>query len=163
MHDATLEAEADALGIVTRRLFRWGHLLQAQAGAGDRVTMSESMALSELALAGTLTQAELGDLLGLEKSTVSRLAQGLQARGWLARERDPANRRFTQLRLTPAGAAAERQIGGQVDRLHAELLAALTAQEREALRAGMAGVLRVLRSGPVPTVASTASEGSVAQ
>ena len=86
----------------------------------------------------------LGQLLGLEKSTVSRLAAGLQRRGWVGRERDPANRRFYQLQLTPEGRAVADRIGQELRTHHEQLLGALTPDEREALTIGLAGLARAL-------------------
>ena len=90
------------------------------------------MALGELADVESMSQQDLGQLLGLEKSTVSRLAAGLQRRGWVGRERDPANRRFYQLQLTPEGRAVADRIGQDLRTHHEQLLGALTPDEREA-------------------------------
>ena len=65
--------------------------------------MSEVFALGELAEASSLSQRDLGVRLGLEKSAVSRLAAGMEERGWLSREREPANRRLYRLSLTEQG------------------------------------------------------------
>ena len=73
--------------------------------AGVQLSLSETMALAELAAAGSTSQQDLADRLGLEKSTVSRLAAGLESRGWLSRVRDDGNRRVYRLRLTDEGAA----------------------------------------------------------
>lgn len=144
MYDTTPDSGDDPLRIVTRRLFRWGHLLEAHDHGGIRVTVSETIALGELAAAGELSQAELGSLLGLEKSTVSRLAQTMQARGWVTRDRDPDNRRYARLRLTPLGASVAARVDEHLGLLHRQLLGALTAQEREGLFAGLHGLVRVL-------------------
>ena len=45
------------------------------------------------------TQGELGERLCLEKSSVSRLLDGLERRGWIVRTRDPKDSR--QKRVTP--------------------------------------------------------------
>ena len=95
-----------------RRLLRWLRPGRRAAGAARprrvRASASEVFALAELTEAGPLSQQQLGERLGLEKSTTSRLAAGLERRGWLERVRDPANRRYYRLALTPAGAARQR-------------------------------------------------------
>lgn len=144
MYKATHGPAEDPLGVATRRLFRWGHVLEAHDHGGIRVTVSETIALGELAAAGELSQAELGTLLGLEKSTVSRLAQTMQARGWVTRDRDPGNRRYARLRLTPQGASVAARVDEHLASLHRQLLGELTPQEREGLFAGLHGLLRVL-------------------
>lgn len=78
---------------------------------------------------------------------MSRLAAGMERRGWLSRERDPANRRFYRLRLTPDGWAVVEQVGADLRTKHAELFASLTADERAGLILGLAGLARALKGG----------------
>ena len=106
------------------------------------------MALGELGDVESMSQQELGQLLGLEKSTVSRLAAGLERRGWITRERTPSNRRFNHLRLTETGLAVAERLGGDLRARHAQLLGALTPAERDALVVGLAGLARALEGQP---------------
>ena len=85
------------------------------------MSLSEMMALGELADVESMSQQELGQLLGLEKSTVSRLVVGLQRRSWVGRERDPANRRFYRLQLTPEGRTVADRIGHDLRAHHEQL------------------------------------------
>ena len=113
--------------------------------AGVRLSVSETFALGELAEAGALSQQELAARLGLEKSTVSRLAAGMEERGWLqprARRRRPA----------PLPAAADRATGGtsptawarSCSEHHGRLLARLSPEERHALGVGLGALVREL-------------------
>lgn len=136
----------DELRQVMRRLVRLGGLLEPHDHGGLKVSLSEVMALGELVDVEAMSQQELAARLGLEKSTVSRLAGGLEARGWLIRERDPANRRYYRLRLTDDGRDAAERVGQDVRRHHENLLAELTATELEALRIGLAGLGRALEA-----------------
>ena len=86
-----------------------------------------------------MSQHELARLLGLEKSTVSRLVAGLVDRGWVSRERNPDNRRLYRLQLTHDGQAAARQIGKELRAQHTQLLNGLTPAERHGLRSGSPG------------------------
>jgi DNA-binding MarR family transcriptional regulator len=114
--------------------------------AGIRLSMSEVFALGELEQAGALSQQDLADRLGLEKSTVSRLAAGMQERGWLSRVRDAANRRFYRLSLTDEGLDVARRVGAELRDHHALLLGLLTSVERQALTVGLAGLIRAMES-----------------
>ena len=136
----------DELRRTMRRLVRFGGLLEPHPHAGLKVSLSEMMALGELSEVEALSQHELGLLLGLEKSTVSRLAAALEHRGWIDREREPANRRLYRLQLTDEGRAVAERLGADLRSHHVELLGALTAAEREALAVGLAGLTRVLES-----------------
>jgi DNA-binding MarR family transcriptional regulator len=138
----------DDLRRALQRLVRLGSLLEPSAHqhAELRMSLSEIMALGELADVQSMSQQELGRLLGLEKSTVSRLVVALERRGWIGRERDPANRRFYQLQLTPEGRTIADRIGHDLRVQHQQLLEALTPDERAALIVGLTGLARALAS-----------------
>lgn len=147
MHDTTLDRDPfpdDGLRQILGRLARYGGLFEPHDHGGVRISFSEILALGELAKGGALTQQELGDALGLEKSTVSRLASGLESRGWVARERDPGNRRYVRIRLTGTGRETAEVMGAHLRERHDELLAALTPEERRALLVGLSALVRVL-------------------
>jgi DNA-binding MarR family transcriptional regulator len=145
LQDTTLARAAfpdDELRRVLQRLIRLGGLLEPHDHPGDHRSLSEVMALGELAEVDSLSQQELGHLLGLEKSTVSRLVASLERRGWVERDRDPGNRRFYQLRLTEAGREVAGRIGHDLRDHHARLLAALTPAEIDALTVGLSALAR---------------------
>jgi DNA-binding MarR family transcriptional regulator len=140
----------DDLRRALQRLVRLGSLLEPHSKhhAGLHMSLSEMMALGELADVDSMSQQELGQLLGLEKSTVSRLVAGLQSRGWVETQRDPTNRRFSRLQLTPEGRELADRIGEDLRAHHQQLLAALTPDERAALTVGLTGLARALASNP---------------
>jgi DNA-binding MarR family transcriptional regulator len=137
----------DDLRRLLRRLVRAAGLLEPHDHGGLHVSVSEAFALGELVEADTMSQQELAARLGLEKSTVSRLAAGLERRGWLSREREVANRRLYRLRLTTKGRAVAQRVGHHYQAQHAELFEALTPAERAGLSLGIAGLIRVIESG----------------
>jgi DNA-binding MarR family transcriptional regulator len=145
LYDATIGGgfPDDVLSRFLQQLGRHG-LLEPHHYTGVHLSVSEVLALAELAGVEGLSQQQLGESLGLEKSTVSRLAAGLEERGWIARERDPANRRFYRLGLTPAGRDVAHRVGGALREHHAKLFAGLTPEERAGLATGLAGLLRVI-------------------
>jgi DNA-binding MarR family transcriptional regulator len=117
----------------------------ADAGsAGAPVSASEARALIELVSARGIAQGELAGLLGLDKSTVSRLAAGLERRGWVRRGRDEANQRYVRLYLTPAGSEAAARVWQAWQARQARILATLSADERAGLAAGLRGLIRGL-------------------
>jgi DNA-binding MarR family transcriptional regulator len=108
------------------------------------VSASEARALIELATARGIAQGELATLLGLDKSTVSRLAAGLERKGWLRRGRDDANQRYVRLYLTPQGGEVAGRLWQAWQSRQARILAALSADERAGLTAGLGGLVRGL-------------------
>lgn len=108
------------------------------------VSGSEARALIELVSARGIAQGELAGLLGLEKSTVSRLAAGLERKGWVRRGRDEVNQRYVRLYLTPEGAAVAARVLNAWHSRQARILAALSDDERAGLSAGLRGLVRGL-------------------
>jgi len=108
------------------------------------LSASEARALIELVAARGIAQGQLGALLGLEKSTVSRLAAGLERKGWIQRGRDTANQRYIRLYLTPEGRVIAAQVWQAWQSRQARILAGLSAEERAGLAAGLRGLVRGL-------------------
>lgn len=139
-------ADAELEPLLTRLLQLVG---PARGGAGAAedaavLSVSEARALVELLAARGIAQGELAGLLGLEKSTVSRLAAGLERKGWLRRGRDEDNQRFVRLYLTPEGRAVAARVWRGWQSRQARILASLSAEEREGLAAGLRGLVRGL-------------------
>jgi len=108
------------------------------------LSSSEARALIELGSAHGIAQVELAGLLGLEKSTVSRLAAGLEQKGWIRRGRDDGDQRYMRLYLTAEGGAVARQIWQTWQSRQARILARLSAKERAGLASGLRGLVRGL-------------------
>ena len=108
------------------------------------VSGSEARALIELMSARGIAQGELAGLLGLDKSTVSRLAAGLERKGWIRRGRDDVNQRYVRLYLTPPGGEIANRVWQAFHSRQARILAALSDDERAGLSAGLSGLVRGL-------------------
>ncbi|MCB0913383.1 MAG: MarR family transcriptional regulator [Propionibacteriaceae bacterium] len=147
LYDATMRGPDDQLSSLIRQVVRLVGMLERHGHGGIEASASELFALDELD-GGPLTQTELGNRLGLEKSTVSRLAAALEKRGWVARERDPGNRRLSVVTLSQAGRSAAGQAAEHLHRQHARLVAALSQEERAALEVGVGALSRVLSRLP---------------
>jgi DNA-binding MarR family transcriptional regulator len=108
--------------------------------------MTQVFALHELDTDAPLSQRDLADRLGLEKSTVSRLVAEMAAAGLLIRERDPENRRYYKLRITARGRAAHARMSAAFHGRYERLVAGMSAGERDALSIGLPALIRVLRT-----------------
>jgi len=118
--------------------------VEGAAPGVPQLSGSEARALIELVKARGIAQGELASLLGLEKSTVSRLAAGLERKGWIRRGRDEGNQRYVRLYLTAEGGAVAARLWTAWHSRQARILGALTAEEREGLSAGLRGLVRGL-------------------
>ena len=116
----------------------------AAASGAAQLSGSEARALIELLAARGIAQGELAGLLGLEKSTVSRLAAGLERKGWIRRGRDEGNQRYVRLYLTAEGGVVATRVWNAWRSRQARILAALSAEERAGLAAGLRGLVRAL-------------------
>jgi DNA-binding MarR family transcriptional regulator len=111
---------------------------------GPALSMAESVLLVELLTAGEVTQQQVADRLGLDKSRVSRLCSSLEGKHLLVRQRDAGNRRNLRLRLTSSGAAAATRLRHTWQQRHERMLAAMTPDERHALLLGLGALVREL-------------------
>ncbi|HXF03580.1 MAG TPA: MarR family transcriptional regulator [Arthrobacter sp.] len=97
------------------------------------VAPSQARALRMLRHHGSLRLGELSERLRIAPRSATDIVDGLQERGWCAREPDPTDRRATVVVLTEAG----REIGQAIRKIqvnHAEeYFAALSAAERSEL------------------------------
>ncbi len=113
---------------------------------GHQISMSQAFAIHELDSPTPLSQRDLVERLGLEKSTISRMVAELERKGHLARERDPDNRRFYRLRLTPSGRELHAKIAASFHQHYNHWVLHLTSAEREALFNGLSALVRVMKS-----------------
>lgn len=82
-----------------------------------------------------LWQSEIAESLGVDRTTVTYLVDGLEKRSWLARHRDPADRRAHVVTLTDDGRHILRtRISPAALAATDELLAPLDAAEQDQLR-----------------------------
>jgi len=150
VQDSAVQDSAVQVGVVQVGAVQVG----APAAGIPQVSGSEARALIELVQARGIAQGELAGLLGLEKSTVSRLAAGLERKGWVRRGRDEGNQRYVRLYLTAEGGAVAARLWDAWQSRQARILAALTEEERAGLSAGLRGLVRGLAAegllGEVP-------------
>lgn len=145
-------AEVERIHELVMELVRVAGFLRAgdQEMPGETLSLSQGFALHELDVPEPLSQRELADRLGLEKSTVSRLVADLERRELLVRERDPGNRRYYRLRLTELGRDRHRRLGGQFHQDYLRWTARMSPGERESLAVGLAAFARAIRADSDP-------------
>jgi DNA-binding MarR family transcriptional regulator len=121
--DAVASALVPAASRVTRLVLR-------RAARG--VSRSEGGLLSALD-GGPRRITELADLEGHAQPTMTLLVKRLEAKGWVARERDPGDGRVVLVSLTDAGAAALEDVRAAYRAVLREHLVALSDDDIAAL------------------------------
>ena len=99
--------------------------------AGHDLTPVQFAALAALEAHPGADQATLAGLIAHDRATLGGVVDRLEAKGFIAREVSPRDRRARVLELTPAGAAALTRARPDVEAVQAEILAGLDTEERE--------------------------------
>lgn len=97
------------------------------------VSPAQSHALERLAHRGPLTLNELAASLFLEKSSASRLMDGLERKGYITRKPHPEDGRCVRLDLTKPGRTLQQKIERDLLEERARVLADLSPDERQAV------------------------------
>ena len=100
--------------------------------APQRISRSEAGLLGSLT-GGPRRITELADLEGHAQPTMTLLVKRLEERGWVARRRDPADRRVVLVSLTDAGAAALEDVRAAYRTVLRDHLVAMSDQQVAAL------------------------------
>jgi DNA-binding MarR family transcriptional regulator len=113
---------------------------------GAPVPVSEAHALAVLADRGPLAQQELGAFLGLTKSTVSRLTDQLEQRGWAVRRPSDGDGRRRLVELTSGGEKVAGDIARRRSERMARLLDRIPAADRAAVLAALDALVEAARA-----------------
>ncbi|WP_020665107.1 MarR family winged helix-turn-helix transcriptional regulator [Amycolatopsis benzoatilytica] len=116
------------------------------------VTFPQVRLLVVLDSLGCTPCSRLAEAMGVNASSVTRLADKLEAHGYVARGVDEHRRTVVTVEVTPAG---REVVAGVVDRRHralAELLAELPAERRATVSTAVGDLLSAAEAAPgVPT------------
>ena len=82
---------------------------------------------------GPVSQQELGEQLGIDRTTVVELIDDLEKKGVVERRRNPADRRSYALHLTARGRIVQKRATKALDAAVDEFFGPLTSAERKAL------------------------------
>jgi DNA-binding MarR family transcriptional regulator len=138
-------ADAAAFAALFRALYLTYH---RRDGPRSGLTGASRAVLGHLAHTGPLTIGEAARHLDRAQSVVSEIVDGLEHRGLLMRDRDPADRRRTLVWLSPAGVEALRRDAEVLSEAAlATAMARMAAADRVAL---LAGVTALLAAAPPP-------------
>lgn len=118
---------------------------------GSAVSLTEMRVLYELAHRDAPTAREISADMHVDAGYVSRLLKGFRAKGWVAAVPDAVDGRIRRLSLTDAGRAAFTPMYDRANAVAAEVLAALSRDDRDRLLSAMATIQAVLGPSEIPT------------
>lgn len=106
-------------------------LFREDPEGGARVSSHQARILAFLDASDPTMVGELAEYLGVTPSTMSLTLKRMEEVGYVRRDRDPLDRRVTNVRLTDAGARV-RDAGREVDPERVERLLSLLRPEERA-------------------------------
>ncbi len=150
--DASLRADAEQLSDALSELIRVIQFRDRDRACCYDISVSQCYALKRVVDAGALTINDLAAHLYLDKSTASRVANGLVDKGLLVRERVPVDGRVVRLVATPEGASICSTIDSDLTREYVEMLSDFDPEVRAEItrlvaRLGRSFTARVQASG----------------
>jgi MarR family transcriptional regulator for hemolysin len=95
------------------------------------LTRSQWWVLNHLYFNEGITQSELADILDVEKPTLGRLLDRLEAKGWVERRADPSDRRAKRVYLTGEVQGTMRSLRAIAGDLRLDAMDGLAEAERQ--------------------------------
>jgi DNA-binding MarR family transcriptional regulator len=127
------------------------------------MTVRHFVSLSYLRDHPSAPQQELGDVFCIDASNLVLLLNELEAADLAERRRDPGDRRRHLVRLTPTGEEALRRAEAAQEHVEAEILQALSIDERATLRRLLARALADVEPSTPESVGRPPAERSAAE
>ena len=122
------------LGLLFRQVrdAMWARMERELAAAGHELTFSQYITLKKLA-GGTASVTDLARAAELNPGAMTRLLDRLEAKGYIARLADPADRRALHIQLTPAGSTMWNDVNHCGQRVRECAMSGLSEADREQL------------------------------
>jgi DNA-binding MarR family transcriptional regulator len=93
--------------------------------------------LALLAEAGSLSQADIRNQIGMDKGQISRTVKNMLANELVTSEAGGAKTRNVRLSLTEKGMSVHQQVGVMMEQRNAELLGSLTPEQKASFFEGL--------------------------
>lgn len=114
-----------------RLLVRNLGILEKDGASCCGITISQCHALVEVGRTEEVSLNDLSELLGLDKSTMSRTINNLVDSGLVQRELHPEDRRYITIKLTKEGEKTYNNIEDSMDKYYKNIFEAIPEEKRE--------------------------------
>jgi DNA-binding MarR family transcriptional regulator len=118
-------------------------LYMEEAMRGSAVSPQEGPILSYMNSYAPCPISQLVRVFGIKQSTLTSLLDRLESRGYISRSINPEDRRSFLVSIEPPGRALAEQIGGIVERLEKDLLAAVDEDQLRGFQSVMKAIEQV--------------------
>lgn len=135
------------LGLLLREADQSFNRLLRGKLAEHGVTFGQFQHLRHLWAEDGLTQVEISRRIGIEKASSTSIVESLERAGWIARERDEADRRKIRIVLTPEGRGLEARLWDCARDTNRVAAQGFKPAEMAALFAGLTRVIENLKAG----------------
>ncbi len=142
----TDEKQAKRLREAMRTIVRRLGILERGEASCCGITMAQCHVIVELGRAERMSVNDLAELLRLDKSTVSRSVDNLVGMGLVARETDPADRRYVALALSDNGVKMFAGLEKRMETYFADIVDFLPAEKREQVLDSLALLAEAIKS-----------------
>jgi DNA-binding MarR family transcriptional regulator len=157
MAEKTLQRQAESMNRLTKELLRKLQMRDRSEITCCGVSVSQCYALDALGEFGEMTMVQLARKMFLDKSTMTRVVDGLIQRELAARRFDDADRRVIWIGLTPAGRQLVAEIRTQQIESLRQILERIPAPERQRL----IGTLETLSAAVHDWLATCCAPGKI--
>ena len=130
-------------GYLVRLLHQINYALWSEELGHANVTPVQYSVLTALSIRGEQDQTTLADEIGIDRTNVAEVLSRLEARKFVRRKENPADRRARLACLTPKGRALMTGLFPAMQRSQDRLLAPLTQKERDLF---MATLVRLIEA-----------------
>ena len=115
------------------------HIASEFLREGVKVTLPQATVLFLLQEKDGRMLSEIGQVIGVDNSAVTGLADRLEKAGYVARKPNPGDRRAWHLHITPQGRGEAQKAAGVVRKVNAEAKAGLSEQDIEVFKRVLKG------------------------
>lgn len=123
--------ESNYLRELLRILVRSLGILEKNDASCNGVTLAQCHAIVEIGRAQKISLTELADILGLEKSTMSRTINNLVNMKLVNREIDSENRRYISIELSDKGIEVFRNIEDSMNDYYSKIFNSIESDKRD--------------------------------
>ena len=107
---------------------------------GIKVTLPQATVLFLLQEKDGRMMSEIGQVIGVDNSAVTGLADRLEKAGYVTREPNPTDRRAWHLHITPEGRREAQKAAGTVGRVNAGVKTGFSEQDMDAFKRVLKGL-----------------------